>query len=350
MGQAPPAFSPEFRTPSFCHSGATASGLHRSEDQGHLKVKLGGDDGHDDTGLISVNAPRATKPVTTSSMNYSAQIIGQIDSHLETYYVVRWRRSRGPGIYLQKEADNQAFSIVDVYQGQVLGQFVMRLLPNDAPSDSLPIDLPISSIVQYGSESLPLALESARNGYFRQDNDTAKLSPQTMGVSSLHSNAKTIPLKEPILGLRSKNASLWSDSIAGVLHEQNGAHYYVINRTTAALGKIQYPFLQDKFGQVWQVREQRVKGWLKKMLIVDLFSCAGLTRTISVVGVQDAVDRNAGSAVRWVTVAQQSRSSIDGAPAAGIFIGMEADFFWQPSDPQRLIAESNARANTIAPS
>src|ERR1039458_3532090 len=193
-------------------------------------------------------------------MDYSEEIVGQISSFPERYFVVRRSSPRGSAIYLQKEGDTPTFGVVDVYQGQALGGFVMRLVPNGTLArTTMPIDVPIITMYQYGNESLPVALETARNHYSRQDFASTEF-PAEGFVADTVLNVKPTPIKEPIWWLGSKNASLWKDSIAGVLHEQSNAPYYVITRTTAELGKMQFPFLQDKYGVVWHVRAQRVKG------------------------------------------------------------------------------------------
>lgn len=276
-------------------------------------------------------------------MIYSDQVVGRIGALPDEYLIVRRSGDRRPIIYLQRATGGEIFQIAGAYQGGVLGAFVLRLVPIQASTPrEEPVDVPIITMEQYGDQSLPLLLEVACNQGLKESLNGSPTRDR--GISPAPLPAEGSLSKVTILGSFRKPNSLWKDSIAGVLHDRDGHRYFVVNRTTERLGKMCFPFLQDEFAQVWQVRAQQMQGWLKKVLVVDLVGGVGLRRRISAVATQDALDKAPGSTVRWVALAEQCQRSVAEAPDAGIFSGMRGDFFWHPTDPDRLVAESNVRA------
>jgi len=276
-------------------------------------------------------------------MIYSDRVVGRIGALPDDYLIVRRSGGRGPIVYVQTQNGGELFEIASAYQGGILGAFVLRLVPIQTSAQGKEaVDVPIMTMEQYGDESLPSLLESACNQ--RSEENRNESPSRNISISPVQLPADSSFPKVGILGSYEKPHSLWKDSIAGVLHDREGHPYFVVTRTTELLGKICFPFLQDKFAQVWHVRCQRMQGWLKKVFVVDLVAGVGLKRRIYVVATQDAPDKAAGCAVRWVTVAEQCQRSVAEAPDGGIFSGMRGDFFWHPSDPMGLIRESNIRA------
>lgn len=270
-------------------------------------------------------------------MEAPAQVVGRIGALPHDYLIIRGEISGTPFALLESEGGNERFLIARAYQGNALGSFVVSLVPASSSSaqDSVPIDVPIITMEQYGNEPLPSLMEGAcKKGNIRGATELAAWKLDRAAIPSRGSGVT-------ILGSHKKPSASWKDLISGVLHDELGNHYFVITRTAEHLGKMHFAFLQDKFAQVWHVRGQRMRGWLKKILEVDLFSSVGLNRQIRVVATQEAADRTAGSALRWLAIAEQCQSSIIEAPATGIFAGMQADFFWRETDTQGLITEPN---------
>jgi hypothetical protein len=291
--------------------------------------------------------PHLIEDSNRGNMTHSDEVAGRIGALPDDYLIVHRSGAREPIAYLRRATGGEVFRIAGAYQGGVLGAFVLRIIPmRGSASSQQSLDVPVITMEQYGESSLPLLLESTQRQGHRGDFDESGL----LDIVASRASATGEPSvsKVTILGHYKKRNDLWRDSIVGVLHDRDGHHYFVVTRTTDGLSKICFPFLQDKFGQVWHIRGQRVQGWLKKVLVVELVSAVGLRRTIYAIATQDALDKPASSAIRWAAVAEQCHQSVAEAPVAGIFAGMRGDFFWHPSDPDRLIAESNNRVQASA--